>query len=89
MIQTAMKSISDEFVYKEGGLIETRANEVLDNALLLLKQVKEITLFNALEEGMFAGIKRSFTGGKGLDGVFVKHKDYINPAFDLLKEGLL
>ncbi|MDD3107310.1 MAG: lysine 5,6-aminomutase subunit alpha [Bacilli bacterium] len=38
---------------------------------------------------MFAGIKRSFTGGKGLDGVFVKHKDYINPAFDLLKEGLL
>ncbi|MDD3107050.1 MAG: lysine 5,6-aminomutase subunit alpha [Bacilli bacterium] len=89
MIQTAMKSISDEFVYKEGGLIETRANEVLDNALLLLKQVKEITLFNALEEGMFAGIKRSFTGGKGLDGVFIKHKDYINPAFDLLKEGLL
>lgn len=83
MIQTSMKSISDELVIKEDGLMANRAKKVLEDASLLLKQVKESTLFQALEQGVFAGVKRPQDGGKGLDGVFQKSPDYWNAALDL------
>jgi len=88
MIQTSMKSIREEFVFKEDGLIQSRASEVLDKALSMLEHIQKVSLFNTLEEGLFAGIKRSFTGGKGLDGVFEKAIDYINPAYTMLQEEL-
>ena len=31
---------------------------------------------------MFAGIKRSLDGGKGLAGVSSKHAQYVNPVID-------
>ncbi|MDD3477529.1 MAG: lysine 5,6-aminomutase subunit alpha [Candidatus Izemoplasmatales bacterium] len=83
MIQTSMKSISEELVIKEDGLMANRAKKVLEDASLLLKQVKESTLFQALEQGVFAGVKRPQDGGKGLDGVFQKSPDYWNAALDL------
>jgi beta-lysine 5,6-aminomutase alpha subunit len=46
-----------------------------------------MSLFSALEAGVFANIKRSFTGGKGLEGVFMKHQDYVNVVLDALLEG--
>jgi beta-lysine 5,6-aminomutase alpha subunit len=51
-----------------------------------LQEISEISLFTALEKGLFADIKRHFTGGKGLSGVFEKDIDYSNPALEYLEE---
>ncbi len=80
-----MKSIGDEMEFKEGGIIKTRAKEVLDNAISLLEQLTSEGLFNALEKGIFGDVKRSRVGGKGLDGVVEKGANYMNPFINLLK----
>jgi beta-lysine 5,6-aminomutase alpha subunit len=82
MIQTAMASISSEIAFPKDGLVERRAKEVLERAHGLLVQVNEDGLFATLEKGVFAGIKRSETGGKGLSGVFLKADDYVNAVMD-------
>src|SRR5574344_3019873 len=77
-----MKSIGDEVEFKEDGIIRNRAKEVLDKAIALLSQMKEKGLFNSLEEGIFADVKRPKNGGKGLAGVAEKGAHYRNPFID-------
>lgn len=80
-----MKNIGDEMEFKEGGIVRKRAKEVLDKTISLLEQLASEGLFNALEKGIFADIKRSRAGGKGLDGVAEKGVNYMNPFINLLK----
>ncbi|MFY9395318.1 MAG: lysine 5,6-aminomutase subunit alpha [Saccharofermentanales bacterium] len=82
-IKRAMADFSSEIEYKEGGLMERRADQVLSEALELLENIRVDGLFHALETGLFAGIKRRSTGGKGLDGVIAKGERYDNPFVDL------
>ena len=86
-----MADLGDEITFKEGGIVQRRAEEVLQKASDLLQNIEESGLFSALEQGVFADIKRGKTGGKGLDGVYRKRPDYCNPFVDLmvreLKEG--
>lgn len=79
-----MKNIGDEVEFKEGGLIQTRAQEVLQKAADMLLQIEEEGLFATIEQGKFGGVKRSRTGGKGLDGVVVKDDKYLNPFIPLM-----
>jgi len=83
-----MKSISEEIVFKKGGLMEKRADEVLNKAYNLLKEIEKLGLFKTIEKGIFASIKRAIDGGKGLDGVFKKDEEYFNPLIDLMKREL-
>jgi beta-lysine 5,6-aminomutase alpha subunit len=80
-----MRNIGDEVEYKEGGIIRTRAAEVLNNATSLLETLEKEGLFSALEKGMFANVKRPKNGGKGLSGVAEKGANYLNPFVDLMK----
>ena len=80
-----MKDIGDEVEFKENGIIKNRAKEVVDNAIGLLDKINNEGLFNALEKGMFADVKRPKTGGKGLEGVCEKGANYINPFINLMK----
>lgn len=79
-----MRNIGDEIEFKEGGIIQTRAKEVLQKAADMLEEIEKEGLFATLEQGKFAGVKRSRTGGKGLDGVAVKDDKYINPFVPLM-----
>jgi len=79
-----MKSISEEIKFKKGGIIEKRANEVLNNAYNLVKEIEIQGLFETIEKGIFAGIKRPIDGGKGVDGVVQKKKDYYNPFMEIM-----
>ncbi|MDD4504449.1 MAG: lysine 5,6-aminomutase subunit alpha [Clostridiaceae bacterium] len=79
-----MRNIGDEVEFKEGGIIQTRASEVLEKAAVILKDIEEEGLFATLEQGKFAGVKRSRTGGKGLDGVTEKDTKYMNPFIELM-----
>ncbi len=86
-----MKNIGDEVEFKENGLIRNRAREVLGKAIGLLEKIELEGLFNALEKGIFADIKRPQNGGKGLDGVSPKGKNYYNPFVEIMlnREGNL
>jgi beta-lysine 5,6-aminomutase alpha subunit len=87
-IQNNMKDFYDEITFKPGGKIQKRAEHVLDEALQLLKDIKDNGIFNAIESGTFASIKRMRDGGKGLAGVVRKSKDYQNPLLDKMIESL-
>ncbi|MGM9973254.1 MAG: lysine 5,6-aminomutase subunit alpha [Clostridiaceae bacterium] len=84
-IATTMADLGEEITFKEDGIIQRRANEVLDKACVLLEEINETGLFPSLEKGTFAGIKRPLNGGKGLDGVVEKHESYINPFIEPMK----
>ncbi len=80
-----MKDIGEEVEFREGGIIKSRAQEVLHNATHLLETMESEGLFTALEKGIFANVKRPKTGGKGLDGVTLKGEHYFNPFVELMK----
>jgi beta-lysine 5,6-aminomutase alpha subunit len=82
-----MADIADEIYFKEGGIIQQRANEVLIKAYELLREIEKEGLFRTLEQGKFAGIKRSMNGGRGLEGVVEKDPNYFNPFIDLMLRG--
>lgn len=81
-----MKNIGDEVEFKENGIIRQRAQKVLDDTVALLEVINKEGLFNTLEKGLFADIKRSKNGGKGLAGVVAKGDHYFNPFIQLMKE---
>ena len=83
-----MKDLGDEIVFKEGGIIQQRAAEVLNKSLELLTKIEKEGLFRTIEKGIFAQIKRPLDGGKGLDGVIPISKDYFNPFLEIMSKEL-
>lgn len=81
------RSLGDEIEFKDGGIIQSRAQEVLQKASDLLAQIEKEGLFQTIEQGKFGGVKRSRTGGKGLDGVAKKDSGYFNPFIPLMLGG--
>ncbi|MFW9771955.1 MAG: lysine 5,6-aminomutase subunit alpha [Promethearchaeota archaeon] len=84
-----MKSISEEISFKKGGLMEKRARQILNDAFQLLREIEKEGLFNTIEKGIFANIKRAKDAGKGLEGVVKKDKDYFNPFLEIMKKELM
>ncbi len=81
----AIEDLANQIEIKKDSFIVKRANQVLDETIELLKTVEKDGLFNALANGVFADIKRPEDKGKGLDGVFKKSENYLNPVLDYLK----
>ena len=86
-VMNAARSLSEEISFVPGGKIEKRANEVLHKAHDLLAQLRETGIMEAIEQGIFADVKRSRFGGKGLDGVVKRAPDYLNPFYQALRGG--
>ncbi len=82
-----MKDIGTEMEFKKDGIVCTRANQVLDEALEILGKISHEGLFSSLEKGMFGDVKRPRNGGKGLAGVVEKGKNYQNPFIAIMKGG--
>lgn len=82
-----MRHLGDEIEFKKDGIIQQRAAKVLTDATQMIGDIQEQGLFSTIEEGKFAGVKRGFTGGKGLDGVVVKDDKYLNPFIELMLGG--
>lgn len=80
-----MKNIGDEVEYKKDGIIQKRAQKVVEDALGTLTKIEKEGLFSALEKGMFGDVKRPKNGGKGLAGVAEKGANYINPFVEIMK----
>lgn len=81
----AARSLKDEIEFRKDGFIVRRAQQVLDEAEALLREIEQCGLMQAITAGRFADIARPVDGGKGLEGVFRKGKDYSNPILEQLQ----
>ncbi|WP_044237697.1 lysine 5,6-aminomutase subunit alpha [Chondromyces apiculatus] len=82
----AARHLGDEIgQWKPGGIVESRAVEVLDRAHELLEEVQRETIWDAIGRGAFGDVKRTRTGGKGYRGVVARHEAYVNPILDALE----
>ncbi|GAX89556.1 lysine 5,6-aminomutase subunit alpha [Effusibacillus lacus] len=82
------RHLHDEIEFKPDGIIARRARQVLADATGLLREIESIGLFESLEQGKFADVKRTVAGGKGLTGVVDRSERYYNPVEQLLREEL-
>lgn len=87
LIFNSMRHIKDEISFRENGRVQKRAEEMLRKAVMMLKEVREIGLMSAIGQGMFADIKRSPGGGKGLSDVIRKDPGYLNPFLTIFRKG--
>jgi len=81
----AARDLGDEIEFKRGGIIQTRAQEVLRGAHKLLERIAEVGLFAALGEGVFGDVPRQVDEGRGTEGIIETHEDYLNPASELMQ----
>ncbi len=81
-------TLAGEVTFAEGGDVERRANQVLEETRQMLRKVADIGMFAAIEAGMFADTVRPRDGGKGLDGVVHRGDGYFNPITDELSSRL-
>jgi len=82
-----MKDLGSEIEFKEGGMIQSRAQHVLKESVQMLKDIEDEGLTNSIAKGKFAEVKRTMTSGKGLEGVVKKDDQYFNPFIELMLGG--
>lgn len=82
-----MKDLGNEIEFKEGGMIQSRAQKVLTESVQMLKEIENEGLTNSIAQGKFAEVKRTMTSGKGLEGVVKKDEQYFNPFIELMLGG--
>jgi beta-lysine 5,6-aminomutase alpha subunit len=80
MVFGGARALGGELTIRRGGLVERRAQDTLRQGLALLEEIAGEGLMVALSRGDFADIKRSRTGGRGLDGVFERGPSYWDPS---------
>ncbi|GAC1420776.1 MAG: hypothetical protein NVSMB64_29680 [Candidatus Velthaea sp.] len=79
------RHFSDEIEFKRGGVIERRAQFVLDEAVALLGRVAERGLMESIEGKTFAEVSRPPDGGRGFEGVIPRSPAYWNPFEEALR----
>jgi beta-lysine 5,6-aminomutase alpha subunit len=79
------RDLGEEISFKPGGIVQTRAADVLHGAHELLEQMADIGFFGALERGVFGDAPRSVTGGRGADGVIDLDERYFNPCVEIME----
>jgi beta-lysine 5,6-aminomutase alpha subunit len=71
--------------FQPSPFVTSRAHEVLDEAVGLLRRIEGEGLLNAIADGTFGVTKRPPDGGRGLDGVIERADGYYNPVSELLE----
>lgn len=79
------RHLGDEISWKPEGIVVKRAQNVLSDVKTLLQEIEQTGFFSAIAKGSFGDVCRTETGGKGADGVFERHKSYVNPILDELE----
>jgi beta-lysine 5,6-aminomutase alpha subunit len=91
-VLNAAGGLTEDFHPPRDGFIQTRARQVLSEAVELLEKIVEdkgqpgsVPLLAAIGDGTFGLMKRPADRGKGLDGVITCAPGYDNPATTLLE----
>jgi beta-lysine 5,6-aminomutase alpha subunit len=81
----AAHDLGEEIEFKRGGIIQTRAREVLAGARELLERIAQTGLFQAIEEATFGDVSRRADEGRGIEGIVETDADYFNPVVELMR----
>jgi beta-lysine 5,6-aminomutase alpha subunit len=81
----AARDLGEEIEFKRGGIVQTRAQEVLAGAHGLLERIAEQGLFAALGEGVFGDVERDAAAGRGAEGIVEVTEGYLNPLSELMR----
>ncbi len=84
----AARDLGEEIEFKRGGIIQTRARQVLRDAHLMLERIAEIGLFKAIEGGVFGDVSRNLEEGRGMEGIVATEEGYFNPVAELMRGAL-
>jgi beta-lysine 5,6-aminomutase alpha subunit len=91
-VLNAAGGLTEDFHPPRDGFIQTRARQVLSEAVELLEKIVDdkghsgsVPLLQAIGDGTFGLMKRPADRGKGLDGVVTCAPGYDNPATTLLE----
>jgi beta-lysine 5,6-aminomutase alpha subunit len=82
----AAKDLGDEIEFKRGGIVQTRAREVLAGAHELLERIAQTGLFKAIEDATFGDVSRKLDEGRGIAGIVDTDETYFNPLVELMHE---
>jgi beta-lysine 5,6-aminomutase alpha subunit len=82
----AARDLGEEIEFKRGGIIQTRAQQVLAGARELLEQIAQTGLFKAIEDATFGDVSRRLDDGRGIDGIVDTDEGYFNPVVELMRE---
>jgi beta-lysine 5,6-aminomutase alpha subunit len=80
------RDLGEEIEFRRGGLIQTRAQEVLADARELLERIAQTGLFKAIGEATFGDVSRTVDEGRGIEGIVVTEDGYFNPVVELMRE---
>jgi beta-lysine 5,6-aminomutase alpha subunit len=78
------RDLGEEIEFKPGGIIQTRAQDVLAGAHELLERIAEVGLFAAIERASFGDVSRRVDEGRGREGIVTTGEGYFNPAVELM-----
>jgi beta-lysine 5,6-aminomutase alpha subunit len=82
----AAHDLGEEIEFRRGGIIQTRAQEVLAAAHVLLERIAQTGLFEAIEQATFGDVSRGIEDGRGIEGIVTTEEGYFNPVVDLMRE---
>jgi beta-lysine 5,6-aminomutase alpha subunit len=82
----AARDLGEEIEFKHGGIIQTRAQEVLAGAHELLERIAQTGLFRAIDEATFGDVSRKLDEGRGIEGIVATEPGYFNPVVELMRE---
>ncbi len=76
----AARDLGEEIEFKPGGIIQTRAQEVLAGAHALLERIAETACSRRSSEATFGDVPRAIDEGRGTEGIVDGREGYFNPA---------
>lgn len=82
----AARDLGEEIQFKPGGIIQTRAQEVLAGAHELLEQIAGEGLLQAISRGVFGDVSRRREDGRGIEGIVAVEEGYLNPVVEQMGE---
>jgi beta-lysine 5,6-aminomutase alpha subunit len=81
----AAHDLGEEIEFKRGGIIQTRAQDVLADSRELLERIAQTGLFQAIEDATFGDVSRKLDEGRGIEGIVATDADYFNPVVELMR----
>ncbi len=82
---SAARDLGEEIEFRRGGIVQTRAQEVLRGAHAILERTAEEGLFAAIAAGVFGDVHRREDGGRGMEGIVTVGEGYFNPVVELMR----